>query len=72
MNDWTWRANNWGTLASPQNQHSRVRETLEPITYGRVRELETKKERLMRSLLLFVIGIPLPIIILIWLFTGHM
>jgi hypothetical protein len=26
---------------------------------------------IMRSILLFLIGIPLPIIILLWLFTGH-
>jgi len=26
---------------------------------------------LMRSILLWLIGIPLPIIILLWLFTGH-
>jgi len=25
----------------------------------------------MRSLLLWAIGIPLPIIIILWLFTGH-
>jgi len=25
----------------------------------------------MRSILLWAIGIPLPIIILLWLFTGH-
>jgi len=25
----------------------------------------------MRSILLWLIGIPLPIIILLWLFTGH-
>jgi len=25
----------------------------------------------MRSLLLWLIGVPIPIIIIIWLFTGH-
>ncbi len=29
-------------------------------------------ERFMRSCLMYLIGIPVPIIILIWIFTGHM
>jgi hypothetical protein len=29
------------------------------------------EDRLMRSLLLWLIGIPIPIIIILWLVTGH-
>ena len=30
-----------------------------------------KRESLMRSVLLWAIGIPLPIILILWLVTGH-
>lgn len=32
---------------------------------------DISREDFMRSLLLWVIGIPLPIIIILWLVTGH-
>ena len=33
--------------------------------------LPTAREMFMRSVLLWAIGIPLPIIIILWLVTGH-
>jgi hypothetical protein len=33
--------------------------------------LHTHSGSIMRSVLLWFIGIPIPIIILLWLFTGH-
>jgi uncharacterized membrane protein YvbJ len=33
--------------------------------------MEKKRGDPMRSVLLWAIGIPIPIIIILWLFTGH-
>jgi hypothetical protein len=38
---------------------------------GEAFDLHTLRECHMRSLLLWVIGIPIPIIIILWLLTGH-
>lgn len=43
----------------------------EPFAVSRITSPTNRSGNSMRSLLLWLIGVPIPIIIILWLFTGH-